>query len=98
MVAVTESKPALPTMADAGAAIGVDGAEGDAGDDDGWLCPICLSGRRGDGGASVGLAGGAFLSPGLRVTGCGHAFHAPCLDEWVERSTGIQCPLCRADL
>jgi hypothetical protein len=36
------------------------------------------------------------------VLGCGHRFHAACVEQWVDRSNGLgmraTCPMCRADI
>jgi len=60
-------------------------------------CSICLEGtqqaEQGEASHEASEAGSA--KPWCKLR-CGHAFHQPCLVEWLRRSR--QCPLCRVDL
>lgn len=35
-------------------------------------------------------------NPDWRILGCGHSYHAPCIDTWL--ASHVHCPVCRADV
>ncbi len=48
------------------------------------ICPICHE-RYG-------------ITTGIYKTECNHIFHNNCLNEWCERTTDTECPICRKKL